>query len=178
MADNAPQARPYAKAAFELAREQQAVDQWSTMLAEGARVVLDERVATWLADPTRTAAEQADTLIELLGETLDERGREFIRVLARQHRLAALPAISELFEAERAEYERVAVVEVISAFELSQTQQDSLARALKKRLDREITMTTSVDRTLLGGVIIRSGDTVIDGSARGRLARLKRDLNA
>ena len=82
------------------------------------------------------------------------------------------------FEAERAEYERVAVVEVISAFELSQTQQDSLARALKKRLDREITMTTSVDRTLLGGVIIRSGDTVIDGSARGRLARLKRDLNA
>ncbi|MDW5375902.1 F0F1 ATP synthase subunit delta [Halomonas sp. HP20-15] len=178
MADTSTQARPYARAAFALAREDQTLDAWSAMLAESAGVIRHPRIRTLLGDPRLTASHKVDVLIDVLGDMLDEHRSNFLRVLSRKERLDALPEIAEQFEAERADYERLAVVDVVSAYALSQAQQDKLAGALERRLDRKITMTTSVDRTLLGGVVIHIGDTVIDGSVRGRLARLKRDLNA
>lgn len=173
MADVSTQARPYAKAAFSLAREVDALDAWSAMLAESARVVRHPRIVELLGDPRVTLEHKVDSLIEVLGEELLDKYRaNFLRVLGRQRRLAALPAISEQFEAERAEFERTASVEVISAYPLDQEQQDKLVETLARRLDRKIIMTTSVDKTLLGGIVIHAGDTVIDGSLRGRLQSL------
>ncbi|MFC0267108.1 F0F1 ATP synthase subunit delta [Kushneria aurantia] len=177
MSDNVTQARPYARAAFELARENDSLDAWSAMLAEAARLTADERVHRLIHDPRRAARDKGNTLVELLGELVPERGANFLMVLARQQRLDALAAMSELFEAEREAHEQRISVEIISAYPLDQAQQDKLAQALEKRLNREITITTSVDETLLGGVVIRAGDTVIDGSARGRLNRLASLLN-
>ena len=77
-----------------------------------------------------------------------------------------------------AEQQQFTDVEMISAFELDDAATDKLVAALKKRLGTEVNVTTSVDQSLIGGVLVRAGDTVIDGSVRGRLNRLAEQLNS
>ncbi|MCM2972726.1 MULTISPECIES: F0F1 ATP synthase subunit delta [Larsenimonas] len=177
MADTSQLARPYAKAAFDLARESASLDQWSAMLTTVASVTLEDKIHEILHDPRKSREEKAELLIDVCGNDLEERARNFIHVLAQQGRLALLPEIAELFEHERAEYEQRIDVVIISAYPLDDEQKNTLASALKKRLNREISITTQVDKSLLGGVVIHAGDTVIDGSVRGRLAKLASTLN-
>ena len=101
-----------------------------------------------------------------------EGGRNFLKALAENRRLALLPQIAAQFEALRAEVEGVVDVEVIAAREIAAPQQKKLEAALAKRLGREVRMHTRIDETLLGGAIVRAGDLVIDGSLKGRLERL------
>ncbi|WP_106476808.1 F0F1 ATP synthase subunit delta [Phytohalomonas tamaricis] len=178
MAETSTFARPYAKAAFELARDEKGgFDRWSAMLTTLAQVIEHERIQTLLHDPRLADDKKAEIVIEVCGDALDEHGRNFVHVLGEQDRLTLLPEAAELFEHERAEFERRVDVTLISAYALDDEQQGKLASALKKRLNREISITTQVDKSLLGGVIIRAGDTVIDGSVRGRLAQLTSALN-
>jgi F-type H+-transporting ATPase subunit delta len=69
-------------------------------------------------------------------------------------------------------------VELIAPFELEDAETDKLVTALKTRLGRNVQVSTSVDESLIGGVLVRAGDTVIDGSVRGRLNRLAEQLNS
>lgn len=178
MAQSSPAtvARPYAKAAFEAARDEKALDGWSKTLALLAALSEDARVKEAINDPRHSEKRSADILIELCGDQLEPKAANFVTLLAQHHRLPALSEIKAQFEALRDEYERRVEVEVTSAFALTDEQESKLADALKKRLDREISITTSVDGSLLGGVIIHAGDTVIDGSLRGRLAELESSL--
>ncbi|GAB2787640.1 F0F1 ATP synthase subunit delta [Halomonas shantousis] len=172
-------ARPYAKAAFEFARDHKTLDAWSASLALVAATVANEELSQRvLHNPRLSSGQKTDVLLEIGGDSLDESVRNFVVTLGQQGRLDALPAIAEQFEQLRAQEERRVDVTIVSAFDLDTEQQDKLARALKKRLNREISITTQVDRDLLGGVILRTGDTVIDGSVRGRLARLRDALSA
>lgn len=171
-------ARPYARAAFETALAENALPTWSTMLELLADVVKTEQVSTMLLDPRTDAGDKADRLIGICKDTLDAKGVNFVNVLAEQGRLTALPEIAAQFADAEAAHNRQTRVELVSAYPLSEAQQDKLARALAQRLNREISITTSVDRSLIGGVVIHAGDTVIDGSLRGRLAKLERALNA
>ncbi|OCA59979.1 F0F1 ATP synthase subunit delta [Aeromonas hydrophila] len=171
-------ARPYAKAAFEFARGQQALEAWSGMLSTAANVAVDATVKAVLDNPKLSTEHKVDTFIDVCGDALDDNARNFIRTLGAQHRLAALPSVAELFEAQKAEQEQRVEVTLVSAFALESEQEEKLATALRKRLNRDISITTQVDSTLLGGVIIRAGDTVIDGSVRGKLARLSEALNS
>lgn len=171
-------ARPYARAAFETALAHDALSTWSEMLELLADVVKTERVDAMLQDPRTDAGEKADQIIAICKDTLDEKGVHFVKVLAEQGRLQALPEIAAQFANAEAEHNRQTRVELVSAYPLSEAQQDKLARALAQRLNREISITTSVDRSLIGGVVIHAGDTVIDGSLRGRLTKLERALNA
>jgi F-type H+-transporting ATPase subunit delta len=99
-------------------------------------------------------------------------GTNFLLALAENRRLALLPEIAAQFETLRAEVENVVDVEVIAAQEIAPAQHKKLAAALKRRLGREVRMHTRIDETLIGGAIVRAGDLVIDGSLKGRLARL------
>lgn len=177
MADTSQLARPYAKASFDLARESSQLDQWSVMLTTAARVSLDKRMREVLSDPRRSRKDKATLLIDVCGDALDKHGQNFIRVLGDQNRLLLLPEVAELFEEERAGFEKRTDVVIVSAYPLDDEQQNTLADALKKRLDREISITTRVDKSLLAGAVIHAGDTVIDGSLRGRLAKLASALN-
>lgn len=178
MAVTSTVARPYAKAAFEFANAQGALEAWSDMLGTAAQVANDPDLRTRvLNNPRLSGAEKADVVIDICGDALGEEGRNFIRVLAQQNRLAALPAIAEQFDLLKAQQEKRMDVTIVSAFPLDAGQEDTLASALAKRLNREISITTQVDRALLGGVILRAGDTVIDGSVRGRLTRLRDALS-
>ncbi|MCK2043388.1 F0F1 ATP synthase subunit delta [Chromohalobacter sp. TMW 2.2308] len=178
MAETSTVARPYAKAAFEYARDQQALEAWSGQLATVAQVVSNtEFKAKVVGNPKLSQEQKIELLLDVCGE-LDESLCNFLRTVGSHGRLAALSAIAEQFDALRAQEEKRVDVTIVSAFDLDAAQQDKLATALKKRLNREISITTQVDRALMGGAILRAGDTVIDGSVRGRLNRLRDALSA
>lgn len=171
-------ARPYAKAAFQLAVDAGALQSWSTMLNTLAAVVRDEKVASYLATPSVSAELQAHTLNVLLGDALNEEARNFIALLTRNKRVTLLPDIAQLFDELKAERERTVDVEVVSAFDMNDEAKARLTQALKSRLGREVELNTRVDRSLIGGLVVRAGDLVIDGSVRGKLNKLADSMTA
>lgn len=178
MADMNTLARPYAKAAFEFALQQDKLSDWSQMLTTLAQVTRVETVEKLLHNPAMTTDQKAAVLLELCQEQLTEDGQNFIKALSDNRRLPLLPVIAELYEALKAEREKTVVARVTSAYELSSEQQKTLADALSKRLDLEVVIETEIDESLIGGVIIRTDDIVIDGSVRGKLAKLAEALNS
>jgi F-type H+-transporting ATPase subunit delta len=176
MAENVTIARPYAKAVFALACEQERLAEWSEVLGVAASVVSDQRVANLLNSPRVTSTELADLIIGLCADKADELAGNFIRVLAQYRRLNVLPEIVGLYEILRAEYENSVDVSLISAAPVSQAQQDKIATALRKRLGRDVRLHCEIDESLIGGAVIRARDLVIDGSLSGRLARLATEL--
>jgi F-type H+-transporting ATPase subunit delta len=178
MAELSTLARPYARAAFEYARDKSALSDWSTELQTAAAVVQNEVVASVLGNPSYTAEQLAATLVELCGDSLQEDARNFIKVLASNKRLPLLPEISGLFDEYKATQEKRIDVNVVSAYELSGEIEQTLAEVLSKKLEREVKVDTSVDQNLIGGVLIRAGDLVIDGSVRGQLSKLADAMNS
>jgi len=172
MAELTTLARPYARAAFEFARENKALDSWSSSLAVASAVSQDNTVAKLLDSPTLTAKQKATALTEICGDKLQGKVKAFIDVLAENKRLSLIGQISNLFESLKAQQEKFSDVQIISAFAIDGSVEKSLADKLKTVLLSDVTLKTEVDESLIGGVIIRSGDTVIDGSIKGRLNKL------
>lgn len=177
MAEKTTLARPYAHAVFELACEQGTLRDWSDRLRLMAAAAGDAEFRARLGDPRISRARRAELFIDVCGELLDERARNLVRVLAHNQRLSVLAEIAARYEALRAEREGRLQAQVISAYPLSAAQREKIAAALKTRLGREVDLECGTDESLLGGVVIRAGDLVIDGSVRGRLAQLARVLN-
>ena len=172
MAELTTLARPYAKAAFESAREASDLQGWSDALTLLASVSLSEKIHLVLDSPSLNGEQKAEVFIEVCGEKLNEKQKNFVKVLAENKRLGLLASVQEQFELYKANAEKSVDVEIQAAFEISPELQQKIAQALAKKLDREVTLQTSVDSSLLGGALIRAGDTVIDGSVKGRLAKL------
>jgi len=178
MAELTTLARPYAKAAFELAQAQQQLANWSAMLGLAAAVSQDDTIQRMLKAPRLTSAQKAATFNEVCGDKFDAKAQNFIRIAAENDRLLLLPEISALFDLYKAEQEKSVDVNVTSAFALNQEQQDKLAKVLSARLGREVRLHAAEDASLIGGVIIRAGDLVIDGSVRGKIAQLAEALKS
>jgi len=172
MAEKATIARPYARAAFEYAKQQNAFASWSEALSVAAAFASDSSAKRLLNHPRVTSAQLVDLIANVAGDRLSDPMRNFIATLAHNRRLALLPEILGMYETLRAEVEGVADVQVTSAVPLDAAQQQRLAKALKTRLQREVRMQCSVDASLIGGAVVRYGDLVIDGSVKERLARL------
>lgn len=171
-------ARPYAKAAFETAVFDDNLAQWSASLGVLAAIMQQPKVSKYMSVPSRSAHVQAATLIELCGNEISEKAGNFVRLLASNKRLALLPEISAIFEKLKADRERIVDVDVVSAFTMSAESQQALSAALKSRLQREVKLSTKVDQSLIGGVIVRAGDLVLDSSVRGKLKKLSETMNA
>ncbi len=178
MAELSTLARPYARAAFEYAREHDALDAWSEQLATAAAVVAEPGMAALLDNPSLTDTQQAQALWDVCGDALGAAARNFVAILAANKRLALLPEIHSQFAEFKANQEKSVDVEVVSAFELDDATRDRLAEVLGRKLEREVKVSTSTDSDLLGGVLIRAGDLVIDGSVRGRLNKLAEAMNS
>ncbi|MFQ5755787.1 MAG: F0F1 ATP synthase subunit delta [Acidiferrobacterales bacterium] len=177
MAESKTLARPYAEAVFALAKEGNALARWSDMLRVMTEVATDERVVAVATDPGVSQQQLTGLLLDVCGDALDRNAKNFIRLLVENERLASLPDILEQYEQLRAEAEGIVEVEAIATFKLNQTQAQKIAQVMKKKLGCEVKITTSVDRSLIGGVVIRAGDLVIDGSVKGRLHDLAAQLN-
>lgn len=172
MAELTTLARPYARAAFEFARDQKDLGGWSASLRLAAAVTADDTVALVLASPSMTAEQKSTAYITVCGDKLNASQQNFIKVLAENKRLPLLSEIFQLYELYKANQEKTVEVSVESAFAIDAALTEKLKKALGKKLDREINLVTAVNKDLIGGALIRAGDTVIDGSIRGRLAKL------
>ena len=176
MAEKSTVARPYALAAFELAREKDELAKWTEMLQFAALVASDETMQQYIGNPHVTRETLSKLFINVCSDQLTDLGKNFIKVLIDNHRLDVLPEIAMLYEQHRAEAERTIDAEVISAFPLSDAQQAMLADKLKQRLGRSVNLIAKVDANLLGGAIVRAGDLVIDGSVNGQIDKLAQAL--
>ena len=169
-------ARPYAQAVFEYARETGDVAQWSDLLQFLNIIVSDPDMYRLLSNPNVTDAQLEDLIAELCGERLTPGGRNFVKILIASHRLSYAEQIAELYEAMRFEAEGKARVEVRSAYTLEPEQEQKISAAMARRLDKKIVISSITDEKLIGGAIIRAGDSVIDASIRGRIDALRNEL--
>jgi len=169
-------ARPYAQAAFDLAKEADSLAKWSDMLGFAAIVSADEAMREAIDSPNLLVTEQAEMFIQVCDDQLDDQGRNFVKLLAENRRLTLFPEIAALFEELRADAEGTLEAIVISAKPMSDAQQQEMADALKARFNRDVVLQVEVDESIVGGAIIRAGDTVIDGSVRGKLEKFAHAL--
>ena len=170
-------ARPYAKAAFDFALESSDISKWQEMLVFSGEVSKNDTIRSVLA--SAMAPEQlAELFNNVCEDQLNTHGQNFIKVLAENNRLSALPDISKQFNILKQEYDKEIDVDVTSAVELSSEQLEKMSAALEKRLARKVKLICNVDPALVAGVIIKAGDTVIDGSVNSKLNRLSDALQA
>jgi F-type H+-transporting ATPase subunit delta len=175
MSETLTLARPYARAAFASAQAGTALADWSGKLGLAAQIVADPRVHALVGDP-RLSNSDLSALLLAPGETIDSPFGEFLTLLVENRRAGLLPDIAALFEELKRESERVLKVTLRAAAPVGDAQADAIRQALKKRFGRDIELEQRIDESIIGGAVIDAGDMVIDGSVRGRLARLESAL--
>jgi F-type H+-transporting ATPase subunit delta len=178
MAEAATIARPYAKAAFEAARDAKSLGEWSGALGAATAFMADARVEALTGNPKLSLDEVVSLFAGLGGAGIDAHWQNFVRLLAANKRLHTLGEIAAQYEILKGQYENQLEVEVTSAVPLNPAQQASLAASLKQRFKRDVRVSSAVDASLIGGAVIRAGDLVIDGSIKSRLARLEYELGS
>jgi len=176
MADYTTSARPYARAVYTLATEASTVDGWSEALALMAAVASDPAMRDMLDKPQLSKQQKGELMLKVLSDRLDQHQQNLVRLLAENGRLRALPEVAHQFESFRAEAEGKVEAEVISAFDLTSEQEQAITATLKSKLGRDVSITTRTDESLIGGVIIKAGDTIIDGSMKSQLESLALSL--
>lgn len=172
MAEYSTIARPYARAAFEHAQQEKALDVWSEQLGMLAQLADSDEVRPLLSNPAIPPEDIAAGFCDSLGKSAGDEIRNFVRLLADNRRLPLLREIAAQFEDMRAQAEGRITVDVVSAKALDDATRKRMAEALAKRLDRKVELSCRTDEALIGGAVIRAGDLVIDGSVKGQLERL------
>jgi F-type H+-transporting ATPase subunit delta len=169
-------ARPYAEAVFAQAQEENNLGKWAEMLQLLNIVASDKQMQSLIVNP-RISSEQLESLVlDVCGDRLTKTGTNFVKVLLESERFVYAQQIYELFEQLRADAEGVLEVEVISAFQMESDQVARIADTMKNRYGKRIEMSTRIDESLIGGIIIRAGDSVIDASLRGGLKQLSQEF--
>lgn len=177
MSDLITAARPYARAVFELAKSTSKQAAWSDVLELLSAVVSNNDMMLAQDSPRLNAEQKAQLLIDVCGNKLDATQQNLVRMLVENGRIRLLPDICALYEVMRAEAESKIEATVTSAHVLNDAQQQAIIAALKKKLGCEVTLVTNTDPSLIGGVVIRAGDLVIDGSAQAKLVSLGQALS-
>ena len=182
MTDMTAIARPYAKAAFEFAVEEQKILEWDCFLKNLLLIVSDPVAITFVSDPSTTPQQHEalllGTLKHLESGKITDSYVNFIALLAKNKRLMAIEKIVSNFQQLRADYEKTLTVDVESYSVLSNEQMKDLSARLSQRLQRDITLKVTIDPNLLGGAIIRAGNLVFDGSVRTQIKNLSNTLAA
>jgi len=177
MKGNTTIARPYARAVFEQARADGELKAWSDMLAVLGLIAADPQMQGLMRNPRVSHAQLTGIVLDICGTRLNEQGKNFVCLLVEARRLGVAGEILRLYQELHAEAEGVATVEIISAYPLEEAQRETIRQKMAARLSRKIEITTHVDQDLIGGAVIRVGDSVIDASLRGRLRQLHRIIS-
>ncbi len=176
MAERQTLARPYAEAVFKLAQEQNRLQDWSDTLGFMAAVMADEGMRGVLDQPEIENDRIVALIKDIGGERMDEQAKNLLRVLLENNRASLFQEIVLLFESLKDDAESTVEVEVLSAFALDVDQEKAIATAMKKKLGCAVTLHIKEDDSLMGGIVIRAGDLVIDGSVKGYLGELATHL--
>ncbi len=169
-------ARPYAEAVFQRAVETDKLDLWSEMLELLGAAARDPQLAGVLGSPGLNREQKAELMLDIGGGRLSEEGQNLVRLLAENNRLGVLPEIAALYAQRKAEHEGTVEVELTTAYPLKPAQEKLLAEALRKKLGREVHITSREDPELIGGFRLRAGDMVIDSTVVGQLGQLAHEL--
>ncbi len=178
MAEISTIARPYAVAAFNLGKEQNALAKWSEMLGLAAAVASDAQMQAFIQDPKVVSSELQNTFLKVCGDQLNVHGQNLIKVLVEYNRMDILPAITSAFEELKAQDDGVLDAQIIAAAKPSAAEVKDLVKRLEIKFGKKIEAKVSVDSELIGGIKIIVGDTVIDASVKGQLQSLAYTLSA
>ena len=176
MSELATLARPYATAAYKRAKQTGTTAQWSQTLAFLAAVIQDRQIVQAAANPKANKEQFTAALLDLCGGQLDGEGKNFLRLLVANRRLDLIGLISEQYEQYRAEEEGYIAVDVHTAYPLEDAEREQLSAVLRQSLGKQPHLNVQVDEALIGGVLIKAGDRVIDASVRGQIQRLAKRL--
>jgi len=171
MAESLTIARPYAEAAFKLARDRNELPGWSDALSRLAVVAKADGAASLLDNPRLTEQQVAGLVGDAAGLLTAEQ-KNFVQMLATNDRLGVLPEIAALYEALKNEHEGVLDARVSSAYPLTDAQLADIVAILKAKYGKTVKASVVIDHSLIGGISIRIGDEVVDTSVRGKLAQL------
>lgn len=176
MSELATLARPYAVAAFKRAQETGSATKWSASLAFLSTVISAKEIDAIVNNPKVTKERLSALLLDIGQGTIDVENENFLKLLIQNSRLDLLPQIAAQFEQYKADHEGYVDAEVTSAFALSTEEQKKLAINLEKKLNKKVRINITVDQSLIGGILVRAGDSVIDGSVRGQLQHMQKSL--
>ena len=176
MSELATLARPYAEAVFKRALETESTAKWSEMLAFLTAVMNDKDISVITDNPRVNHGRLTQLMLDICQGHINEEGVNFVKLLVENERLSLVPTISHLYEGYKAEHEGYVEVDVTTAYALTKDEENKFASSLGKTLNKKVHMHMKVDKSLIGGVLVRAGDTVIDGSIKGQLQQLAKRL--
>ncbi len=170
-------ARPYAKAAFAFAVENDQLAHWSHMLETLAVISVDEQVKLFLENPVNSREQRASILCKIADSSIDQNGKNLVETMSVQNRLGLLPEVKIQFEQLKADKENAREVRVLSAYPLSDAELEKLTAELSKKFSANVNVNVEIAKELIGGVLIESDGVVIDNSIRGKLKKLAESLS-
>jgi F-type H+-transporting ATPase subunit delta len=176
MAETITVARPYAVAAWRHAEAEGKADLWADMLELMADVARDETMATIIGDPRIDADRLTQLMLDVCGGRINEEAENFVRLLVDNGKLSLMSEISSVYMALKSEAGGAVDATLLAAYPVNAKFEQAIAAAMQKKLSREVKFTTEEDKSLLGGVIVRVGDMVIDASIRGQIESLASEL--
>lgn len=176
MAELVTIARPYAAAAFSHAKAKGQLAQWSDMLALLVSIHQDEHMQKVLHNPQLGKDDVQRMLVAVCGDQIDDAARNLLALLVENNRLNVLPAVRDLFEQLKANYENEVDAQIESAFPLSDEQVRALVQRLESRTERKVRASVTVVPELIGGVRVQVGDELWDASVRGQLDTMANSL--
>ncbi len=176
MSELATLARPYAEAAFKRAKETGHSQEWSDALAFLSAIMQDESLTAIVSNPKVDQEKLTALLQDICQEQLKGEVTNFLRLLIENNRLKLAPQIAELFEKYKADNEGYVDVDVVTAYALTKAEEHKFAAALKKKFNKEVNINSYIDKALLGGFLVKAGDSVIDGSISGQLQQLAKRI--
>jgi F-type H+-transporting ATPase subunit delta len=170
--------RPYAKAIFSLAKNTKDYTSWSELLSFLCKFINDQSVIDLIKNPVVSVDNKINFIVNFFDNTLDPHQINVIRLLSKYKRLLYITEISELFHNYMEEEQGILKVDVISAAGINKEGRDRLTIVLSKKFDKNVSIKFSVDSKLLGGVIVKVQDNVIDGTLKESLINLKNLLTS
>lgn len=176
MIDMTTLARPYSRAAFRHAQASNQVGYWSKALNLAAAITKETKIDLVLRCPRISNKEKLSLFNSILGKSLNIEVENFIGILIENKRVFILPKIYILFQQYKDTAEKSEKAEVISAFPLDEDLQDNITEALSAKFNRKVSIDVVCDPSLIGGLVIRVGNLVIDGSVREKLTSLAKSL--
>jgi len=172
MSDLSNITRPYAQAIFELAQEQGDLPGWEKVLDFLAAVVKDKSIQSFISDPHVSSEQLQQLIIDICDTNIGPNVVNLVKLLVRNSRISMLPEIARSYMELQAKAERIIEVDVTTASQIDETQQQKFIEALQTRLGHIVKLEFDVDKDLIGGAVIRAGDQVIDGSVKAQLEQL------
>ena len=171
----APKARRYARAAFDIAIEEDRLEGWLQDIQRAREALEDDALRTYLELPKITLARKVDVLRESLSG-LNPLAQNLIGLLVSRGTVGLLPQIAEEYRRLMDAHQGRERAELVSAHPLEDQQRERVGRWLGQLLGKEVILTSREDPELLGGLVVRVGDSIIDGSTKGRLEAMRKDL--